>query len=62
MLYGSLIYLDNIWIGKDKRPIWLAQYADKPDYKGQYRIWQASDTGRIDGIDGDVDMDIMTND
>ena len=59
MLYGSLIYLNNIWDKKDTRPIWLAQYADKPDYKGKYMMWQASDVGRIDGIDGDVDMDIL---
>lgn len=59
MLYGSLIYLNNVWADKDTRPIWLAQYADKPDYKGPYMMWQASDTGRIDGIDGDVDMDIL---
>lgn len=59
MLYGNLISLNNVWADKDTRPIWLAQYADKPDYKGPYMMWQASDTGRIDGIDGDVDMDIL---
>jgi GH25 family lysozyme M1 (1,4-beta-N-acetylmuramidase) len=60
MLYSSLIYLENVWSKKDTRPVWLAQYADKPDYNGPYMMWQASDTGRIDGIDGDVDMDILT--
>ncbi len=59
MLYSSLIYLEDIWTETDTRPIWLAQYAEKTDYKGPYMMWQASDTGRIDGIDGDVDMDIM---
>ncbi len=42
----------------DKRPIWLAQYTDWPSYEGEYLFWQLSDTGRIDGIDGYVDLDI----
>ena len=59
MLYGSLYRLEDIWTDTDTRPIWLAQYADKPSYKGKYMMWQASDVGRIAGIDTDVDMDIM---
>ena len=59
MLYGSKTFLEKVWKDTDKRPIWLAHYTDKTDYKGPYRIWQASSTGRIDGIDGDVDMDIL---
>lgn len=59
MLYGSLIYLEDIWADRDTRPIWLAQYADETDYKDPYMIWQASQTGRIKGIDTDVDLDIM---
>lgn len=59
MLYGSKNYLEKIWTDTDTRQVWLAHYTDKTDYKGPYRVWQASCTGRIDGIDGDVDMDIM---
>lgn len=59
MLYSSLIYLKDIWTDTDTRPVWLAQYADEPTYKGPFRIWQASDTGRIAGIGGDVDLDII---
>lgn len=59
MLYGSKNYLEKVWEDTDTRPVWLAHYTDKTDYKGQYRIWQASSTGRISGIDADVDMDIM---
>lgn len=59
MLYGSLLRLEEIWTDTDTRPVWLAQYADKPSYDGPYMMWQASDVGRIDGIDTDVDMDIM---
>ena len=59
MLYSSKNYLEDVWADTDKRPVWLAHYTDDTDYEGPYMIWQASSTGRIDGIKGDVDMDIM---
>ena len=59
MLYGSKVYLENVWEETDTRTVWLAHYTKNTDYEGPYMIWQASCTGRIDGIDGDVDMDIM---
>jgi lysozyme len=37
---------------------WVAQYASKCTYGGAYGIWQYSSTGRVDGISGNVDMDI----
>ena len=60
MLYGSKNYLEKVWAETESRPVWLAHYTDKTDYKGPYRIWQASSSGRIDGISGDVDMNIMS--
>ena len=59
MLYGSLNFLEKVWEDTDTRPVWLAHYTDKTDYKGPYRIWQQSSTGKIDGISGPVDLDIM---
>ena len=59
MLYSSKIFLEDVWKDTDKRPVWLAHYTDKTDYDGPYLIWQASSTGRISGIKGAVDMDIM---
>ena len=59
MLYGSLNFLEKVWEDTDKRPVWLAHYAEQTDYKGPHRIWQASNTGKIDGISGAVDLDIM---
>ena len=59
MLYGSQNYLNKVWAHTDTRPIWLAQYIEWPTYEGQYDIWQLDDCGRIDGIEGDVDLDIM---
>ena len=59
LLYGSRNYLESIWEDTDTRPVWLAHYTDKTDYKGPYRMWQAACTGRIKGISGDVDLDIL---
>ena len=59
MLYSSLNFLEDVWTDTDKRPVWLAHYTDKTDYDGPYLLWQASCTGRIDGIKGAVDMDIL---
>ena len=39
--------------------IWLAQYAAAPTYtKTRYDLWQYSDSGTIDGISGNVDMNL----
>ena len=36
--------------------IWLAHYTKATDYKGKYELWQSSNTGRINGINGNVDI------
>jgi len=59
MLYGSRIPLETVWNDTDTRTIWLANYVDATEYTGSYLMWQQSCTGRIDGISGDVDMDIL---
>lgn len=38
--------------------IWYASYSDSPDMYYNYMMWQYSSTGRVDGIDGDVDLNI----
>lgn len=58
MLYSSKFYLENIWINKKNRPVWLAHYTNKTNYEGNYILWQMSNTGKVDGINGDVDIDI----
>ncbi len=62
MLYSSKNFLDNFWENKINRPVWLAHYVDETDYSGAFSIWQASAYGRIQGISGDVDMNIRVND
>lgn len=36
---------------------WVAQYASKCSYKGDYGIWQYSSKGSVGGISGNVDLD-----
>lgn len=38
--------------------IWLAEYRSTPLYQGYYQMWQHSSKGRVDGIKGNVDLDI----
>ncbi|MBO7357596.1 MAG: hypothetical protein J6U37_03620 [Lachnospiraceae bacterium] len=57
-LYGSKNAQINIWTHEKKNPVWLAQYNSTCTYEGNYFMWQHSNTGRIDGIAGDVDLDI----
>lgn len=57
ILYSSKYYLENIW--NKNYPIWVAQYADKNTYEGEYIMWQQCSDGRIDGINAYVDIDIM---
>lgn len=60
-LYSSKNYLQKIWYASDYENIWLAQYAKKADYEEKYQYWQMCNTGKIDGIYGDVDIDISLN-
>lgn len=57
MLYSSKVYLERIWEDLGY-PVWLAQYYDRATYAGDYQMWQLSNTGRVDGIEGDVDIDV----
>ena len=62
MLYSSKFYLETIWENKLDFPVWLAHYttnAKKSSYEGKYQIWQLCNNGQIDGINGDVDIDVL---
>jgi GH25 family lysozyme M1 (1,4-beta-N-acetylmuramidase) len=59
MLYGSKNYIEKIWLKTDY-PIWIAHYTDDPNISyEQYAFWQICDNGQVDGIYGNVDIDIM---
>jgi len=37
--------------------LWIAEYGSKCNYGGAYGIWQYSSTGRVSGVNGNVDCD-----
>lgn len=49
---------------KSKYDIWLAEFtsATKPSYKGEYGIWQHSSTGKVSGVNGNVDLNLCYKD
>ena len=57
MLYSSKTYLENVWMPVDF-PVWLAHYSKNTNYTGDYAFWQLCSNGSVDGIDGDVDINI----
>lgn len=57
MLYSSKTYLENIWM-PTSYSIWLAHYTKNTNYTGDYSFWQMCSNGRVNGINGDVDINI----
>lgn len=60
MNYSSKYYLEHIWDLNDY-PVWLAHYTSKTNYNQKYDVWQLSQTGRIPGINGNVDINVLYN-
>jgi GH25 family lysozyme M1 (1,4-beta-N-acetylmuramidase) len=63
--YYPVVYANKTWFTThmdDSRLTgvdhWLAQYATKYTYTGAVCMWQYSSKGSVDGIVGNVDMDI----
>lgn len=38
--------------------LWIAEYNTKCNYTGSYGMWQHTPSGRVDGINGNVDLDV----
>ncbi len=59
---GLYMSVDDLVVYTDERireryALWIADYdVESPDYNGSYGMWQKSSTGRIDGIQGNVDL------
>lgn len=53
--YWATSIIDGPTLGK-RYTYWIAQYNDKCTYTGPYAIWQYSSTGKVNGINGNVDM------
>lgn len=61
--YYPGVYSNTSWFTKkltdkrfDKYDKWVAQYNTECQYKGKYNMWQYSSKGKVDGINGSVDM------
>ena len=61
MIYTNLDWALNhyVWSELEDIPIWFAQYDTIPRFKRPFVMWQYSDAGKVDGIDTNVDLDIM---
>jgi len=58
-LYSSKNYLEKIWYPEEFDDVWLAHYTSRTNYEGKYHMWQFCNTGKIEGINGDVDIDVL---
>lgn len=64
--YSSMIYANMMWLAYELDltalsdiPIWYADYEPLPQCPYDFTMWQYSQGGKISGIDGPVDLDIM---
>lgn len=63
--YKPMIYSNMLWeafkldLSVLDYPIWYADYEDKPQTPYHFSCWQYTNTGRVDGISGDTDLNIM---
>ena len=53
--YNNNLYADRL---DNQYCIWLAEYRSVPLYQGYYQMWQYTSKGKVDGISGNVDMNI----
>ena len=59
--YFLTTYLDYKKLG-ERYTCWVAQYNDRNTYKGKYDMWQYTSSGKVNGISGNVDMNILYKD
>ena len=50
--------MESVWKNEKNYPVWLANYVDSSSYSGNYRIWQFTQMGTINGIKGKVDINV----
>jgi len=63
--YSPMIYSNMVWEAElfdmaqlQKYPFWYADYEQVPQTPYDFEYWQYSEKGHVDGIAGDVDLDI----
>ncbi|WP_027642714.1 GH25 family lysozyme [Enterocloster clostridioformis] len=65
--YYPVIYANDNWLvnkldmSKMNYPVWVARYSAKPAYQNPV-MWQATSTGAVNGISGNVDIDFQFRD
>lgn len=63
MVYANASFLTNHLypekLQQEGYGIWLAHYTTNTNYKGDFNIWQYTSSGRVNGIDGNVDCNFM---
>lgn len=52
---ANLLYLEEL----TDYPFWLAAYTDRMPYPYRVEVWQYTDRGRVPGIEGNVDINVM---
>ena len=64
--YDSIIYTNPSWTHRKldllklaSRKLWLANYTEHTTFPYKFDFWQYSETGRVDGINANVDLNIM---
>lgn len=64
MLYSYRARIDSHYSNdfKEKYPIWVAQLEKQPRTDYDYYIWQYSHSGRVNGIEGNVDFNVAYRD
>ncbi len=64
--YDAMIYCNMLWQADkldltelSEYPIWYADYEEYPQTPYHFEIWQYSNEGTVDGIQGNVDLNIQ---
>ena len=66
--YKPMVYASKNWFSEhlsvsqfpSSYRIWVAHYAATCGYTGRYDIWQNTSKGSVDGVSGNVDMNISS--
>ena len=64
--YAPMVYFNADWgyLNFDLSQItqydfWLAQYKEQPDFYYNFKYWQYTSKGSVNGISGNVDLDVI---
>ena len=63
MLYAGIYFMrDELQMSLlSNYQLWIPRYNSTLGYDGEYKCWQYTSTGRVDGISGNVDMNVWLN-